>query len=307
MRIAIVASSFARYDKKPLELLEQAGIEYILNDTGQPLTEDELIQLIKGCAGIVIGSEQLTRKVLENNPRLKVIACCGKHLDNIDTSYAQSKGIMIYNPPKGYAIAVAEFTLGLILSLIRQVPYQDREVRAGIWRKRIGNLLHGKRVGIIGLGQIGTAVAERILPFGVEIAYNDPNVHSTSYQKFDLDQLIDWANIITIHCSKPEKTGPILDLGRLSLMQPGSYLINVARGGLIDEKALCGLLTAGHLAGAALDVFSKEPYEGVLKEINNVILTPHIGSYAKESRIIIETDAVKSIIKTLKSTSYSTN
>lgn len=300
MRVAIISSSFARYDKKPLELLSQAGIEYILNEQGYHLTDEELIQIIDGCAGIIVGSEPLPKKVLETNPRLKTIACCGKHLDNIDVEYAQEKNIIIYNPPKGYAIAVAEFTVGLILSLIRQIPYQDKEVRSGVWHKRIGNLLHGKRVGIIGLGQVGKAVAERLLPFGVDIAYNDPNVYSTTFQKFDLDKLIDWSNIITIHCSKPIKAGPILDLGRLSLMQPGSYIINVARGGLIDEKALCGLLTAGHLAGAALDVFGKEPYDGLLKNINNTILTPHIGAYAKESKIIMETDAVTNIIDTLK-------
>lgn len=302
MRVAIIASSFARYDKKPLELLSQAGVEYILNDQGHPFTDEELIQIIDGCAGIIVSSEPLSKKILETNPRLRTIACCGKNLDNIDLEYAQEKNIIIYNPPKGYAIAVAEFTVGLILSLIRQIPYQDREVRSGVWHKRIGNLLHGKRIGIIGLGQIGKVVAERLLPFGVDIAYNDPKVFTTTFQKFDLDKLIDWSNIITIHCSKPEKNAPILDLGRLSLMQPGSYIINVARGGLIDEKALCGLLTAGHLAGAALDVFGKEPYDGLLKNINNVILTPHIGAYAKESKIIMETDAVNSVIDTLKNT-----
>lgn len=302
MRVAIIASSFARYDKKPLELLSQAGVEYILNDQGHPFTDEELIQIIDGCAGIIVSSEPLSKKILETNPRLRTIACCGKNLDNIDLEYAQEKNIIIYNPPKGYAIAVAEFTVGLILSLIRQIPYQDREVRSGVWHKRIGNLLHGKRIGIIGLGQIGKVVAERLLPFGVDIAYNDPKVFTTTFQKFDLDKLIDWSNIITIHCSKPEKNTPILDLGRLSLMQPGSYIINVARGGLIDEKALCGLLTAGHLAGAALDVFGKEPYDGLLKNINNVILTPHIGAYAKESKIIMETDAVNSVIDTLKNT-----
>ena len=136
-------------------------------------------------------------------------------------------------------------------------------------------------------------------PFGVNVGYHDPFADVPGYTRLELDDLMGWADVITLHCPKTENGAPLLDLGRLSLMRPGSIILNIARGGLIDEKALLGLLTAGHLAGAALDCFTKEPYDGPLKEMDNVILTPHIGSYAKEARIIMETDTIKNLLDVL--------
>ena len=301
MKIAITTSSFARYSEEPLELLRQAGIEFVLNDTGRALTEDETIQLLQGCVGVAAGTEPYTKKVMDSIPDLKVISRCGTGMDSVDRAYAETRGIAVCNTPDGPTAAVAELTIGLILTLIRQVPLQDRDIRAGIWKKRMGNLLAGKKVGIVGFGRIGHAVAKRLEPFGVEIAYHDPFMEDKAYPRLGLDSLMDWADIVTLHCAKPEHGGALLDLGRLSLMRPGSFVINVARGGLIDEKALCGLLTAGHLGGAALDVYAKEPYDGPLKAMPNVILTPHIGSYAREARIIMETDTIKNLLNVLNS------
>ena len=163
----------------------------------------------------------------------------------------------------------------------------------------MGNLLHGKNVGIVGFGKIGRTVAHLLEPFGVNIGYHDPFADVPGYTRLELDDLMGWADIITLHCPKTENGAPLLDLGRLSLMRPGSFILNIARGGLIDEKALLGLLTAGHLAGAALDCFAKEPYDGPLKEMDNVILTPHVGSYAKEARIIMETDTIRNLLAVL--------
>ncbi len=301
MKIAITTSSFARYSEEPLELLRQEGIEYILNDIGRTLTEDETIQLLQGCTGVAAGTEPYSKRVIDALPELKIISRCGTGMDSVDAGYARTKGITVCNTPDGPTVAVAELTIGLMLTLLRQVPHQDRDIRNGVWKKRMGNLLNGKHVGIVGLGRIGHAVAKRLEPFGVEIAYHDPFVDDKTYSKLGLDPLMDWADIITLHCAKPENGATLLDLGRLSLMRPGSFVINVSRGGLIDEKALYGLLTAGHLGGAALDVYSKEPYEGPLKDMDNVILTPHIGSYAREARIIMETDTIKNLIGALHS------
>ncbi len=301
MKIAITTSSFARYSEEPLELLRQEGIEYILNDTGRTLTEDETIRLLQGCTGVAAGTEPYSRRVLDALPELKIISRCGTGMDSVDIEYAKSRGIAVCNTPDGPTAAVAELTVGLILTLLRQVPHQDRDIRNGVWKKRMGNLLHGKHVGIIGLGRIGHAVARLLEPFGVEIAYHDPFVDDKNFSRLGLDPLMDWADIITLHCAKPENGATLLDLGRLSLMRPGSFVINVSRGGLIDEKALYGLLTAGHLGGAALDVYTKEPYDGPLKDMDNVILTPHIGSYAREARIIMETDTIKNLIEALHS------
>lgn len=304
MRVAITTSSFARYSEAPLDLLREKGIEYVMNDKGRALTEDEAIQILDGCIGVAAGTEPLTRRVLEAAPGLKVISRCGTGVDNVDHACAKEKGIAVCNTPDGPTLAVAELTVGLMLALLRQVPHQDREVRAGIWKKRMGNLLYGKRVGIVGFGRIGHAVAARLEPFGVEIAYSDPFAEDPAYPKLGLDSLMDWADIVTLHCAKPEGGGFLLDKGRLSLMRPGSYVINVARGGLIDANALYGLLMAGHLGGAALDVYAKEPYDGPLKEMDNIILTPHIGSYAREARIIMEVDTIRNLLAALEAATH---
>lgn len=299
MKIAITTSSFARYSDEPLKLLDAAGVGYVLNDKGRALTEEEAIEILEGCDGVAAGTEPLTKKVMDAVPTLKVISRCGTGMDSVDRAYAAEKGIEVRNTPDGPTLAVAELVVGLILTLMRHVPHQDRELRSGVWKKRMGNLLHGKNVGIVGFGKIGRAVARLLEPFGVNIGYHDPFVADAAYTRLDLDELMGWADVITLHCPKPENGLPLLDLGRLSLMRPGSFVLNVARGGLIDEKALLGLLTAGHLAGAALDCYAKEPYDGPLKDMDNVILTPHIGSYAKEARIIMETDTIKNVLAVL--------
>lgn len=299
MKIAITTSSFARYSDEPLKLLDAAGVGYVLNDKGRALTEEEAIEILEGCDGVAAGTEPLTKKVMDAVPTLKVISRCGTGMDSVDRAYAAEKGIEVRNTPDGPTLAVAELVVGLILTLMRHVPHQDRELRSGVWKKRMGNLLHGKNVGIVGFGKIGRAVARLLEPFGVRISYYDPFVEDGGYARLDLDELMGWADVITLHCPKTENGQPLLDLGRLSLMRPGSFVLNVARGGLIDEKALLGLLTAGHLAGAALDCYAKEPYDGPLKDMDNVILTPHIGSYAKEARIIMETDTIKNVLAVL--------
>lgn len=298
MRIAITTSSFARYSEAPLDLLREKGIDYVVNETGRTLTEDEAIAILQGCAGVAAGTEPLDRRVLEACPDLRVISRCGTGMDNVDRDCAAERGIAVRNTPDGPTRAVAELTIGLMLNLLRQVPHQDRELRAGVWKKRMGNLLHGKRVGIVGLGRIGHAVARLLEPFGVEIAYADPYCDEPAYSRLGLDALMDWADIVTLHCPKQEG-GVLLDKGRLSLMRPGSYVINTARGGLVDTNALYGLLVAGHLGGAALDVFPKEPYDGPLREMDNVILTPHIGSYAREARILMEVETIRNLLAAL--------
>ena len=299
MKIAITTSSFARYSDEPLKLLDEAGVEYVLNDKGRALTEEEAIEILEGCDGVAAGTEPLTRKVMDAVPTLKVISRCGTGMDSVDRACAAEKGIEVRNTPDGPTLAVAELAVGLILTLMRHVPHQDRELRSGVWKKRMGNLLHGKNVGIVGFGKIGRAVARLLEPFGVNVGYHDPFVEDAAYTRLDLDELMGWADVITLHCPKTENGQPLLDLGRLSLMRPGSFVLNVARGGLIDEKALFGLLTAGHLAGAALDCYAKEPYDGPLKDMDNVILTPHIGSYAKEARIIMEMDTIRNVLAVL--------
>lgn len=299
MKIAISTSSFAQYSEEPLRLLEAKGVAHVRNATGRALTEDEAVELLQGCAGVAAGTEPLTRRVMDALPELKVISRCGTGMDNVDGVAAREKGIVVRNTPDGPTLAVAELTLGLALDLLRRVSFMDRETRAGVWKKRMGNLLDGKKLGIVGFGRIGRAVGRLFTACGCEAAFADPFAEDAQSRKMDLDALLAWADIITLHCPKPREDGHLLDARRLESMRKGAWLINAARGGLVDETALHGLLASGHLAGAALDVFAGEPYDGPLARLDNVVLTPHIGSYAVESRIRMEVDAVKNLLDAL--------
>jgi D-3-phosphoglycerate dehydrogenase / 2-oxoglutarate reductase len=300
MKIAITTSSFAQFSTEPLDLLREAGIDYIINPFGRQLTEDETIEILKDCAGIAAGTEPLTARVINALPDLKVISRCGIGIDNVDLKAASDRNIAVRNTPDGPTLAVAELTLAYALSLLRKIPQMDREMRAGVWKKRMGNILRGKNLGIIGFGRIGKAVASVFSPLGVEVAFNDPLVSSDKYKKMTVNDLLPWADILSLHCSKSGGECSMFGMEELSRMKPGSWIINASRGGLIEETALYGLLKSGHLAGAAIDVFKREPYDGPLKELDNVIITPHIGSYAVESRILMEMETIINLIKILK-------
>lgn len=296
MKIAITTTSFAQFSTEPLRLLKEAGIEYINNPFGRKLTEEETISLLKGCVGVAAGTESFTVRVIDALPDLKIISRCGTGMDNVDLKAAAERGIAVRNTPDGPTLAVAELTLSYALNLLRKITQMDREMRAGIWKKRMGNTLNGKKIGIIGFGRIGKAVASVFAPLGVEVAFNDPVVESDIYKKMTVNDLLPWADIISLHCSKSGGECSLFTVEQLRTMKQGGWLINASRGGLVDERGLYELLKSGHLAGAAIDVFEREPYDGPLKELDNVILTPHIGSYAEESRIQMEIETIKNLI-----------
>ena len=171
----------------------------------------------------------------------------------------------------------------------------EKELRMGQWKKRMGNLLSEKRIGIKGFGRIGKKVAELLKPFGCEIAYADPFVEDglLGLQRLSLKELLCWADLVTIHVGVNEK---LIGEEEFKCMKDGAIIINTSRGGVVDESALYGNLKNGHLAGAALDVFEEEPYSGPLKELGNIILTPHIGSYARDTRVEMEEQAVANLL-----------
>ena len=300
MRIALTTSTFAQYSDYPLAILYEAGYEYVLNPYGRKLNEDEAISLLQGCVGVVAGTEPLTARSMESLPGLKVISRCGSGTDNVDIAAAKKRGIAVLNTPDGPTRAVAELTLCYALVLLRKVNQMDRELREGVWKKRMGNTLRGKKVGIIGFGRIGRAVAEVFAPLGVEVAFNDPVAESDTYRKLGVSDLLAWADILAFHCSKTGGECSLFTTEQLRTMKPGSWVINASRGGIVNEDALYEMLKSGHLAGAAVDVFEQEPYNGPLTGLDNIILTPHIGSYARESRIQMEIDSVKNLIAALK-------
>jgi len=297
--VFISTTSFAEHDPSPLEMLRKASMDVQLNPYGRKLTQEECRQHYRDIDGLIAGTEALTAEILKSARNLRVISRCGTGMDNVDLAAAGQQGIKVFNTPDSPTLAVAELTVGLMLALLRHIPRSDREIRTGKWHKRMGNLLQGKKVGIVGLGRIGQKVAELITSLGAQVAYCDPAVNEVGYTSMSLDELLSQSDIISLHVSGGGST-PLLDLKELRSMKPGSWLINCARGGIVDEEVLYQVLQEGRLAGAAIDVFTEEPYNAPLAKLDNVILTPHIGSYALEARVDMEIQAVKNLIEGLK-------
>ncbi len=296
MKMAISTTSFAKFDNTSLDLLKN-HFSIVQNVTGRVLTEAEAMVLFTDCVGIIAGTEPLSKKLMQSLPSLKVISRCGVGLNSVDIMAAKERNIKVCTTAAPTQ-AVAELTLGFALSLLRHIPVAHADITKNLWQKRGGHLLQGKKLGIIGLGNIGQRVAEIFSVLGCSIAYFDPNTKIISQHKaMSMQDLLAWADIITLHC--PPTANTLIGKKELELMPKNSWLINTARGELIDEQALYKQLASGHLAGAALDVFETEPYTGPLSTLENVILSPHCASYAKESRIKMEMEATYNLLNAL--------
>ena len=300
-KVAITTTSFGKYDNEPLDLLRRNGFETVLNPYGRKLKKEEVFELCRDAVGVIAGIETLDADTLEKLTTVKVISRCGTGLDNVDLDIAKKLGIKVFNTPDAPTIAVAELTIGLILNLLRKINRMDFALRQDRWEKLMGNLLCGKNVGIIGFGRIGRKVAELLKHFGCKIKYYDTRiaVEGQDAERVELSELLKDSDIISIHVSTKEQ---IIGESEIKQIKKGAWMVNVSRGGVVDENTLYHALKEGYLTGAAIDVFVQEPYTGPLKELGNVILTPHIGSYAKEARVKMEMDAVENLLKGLEVT-----
>lgn len=301
--ILITTSSFSDKDPSPLEKLKGRGFAVVLNPHGRKLTEGEIGSLIREHQPVALlaGVEPLTAAVLGlAAPHLKVISRCGIGMDSVDLEAAAALGITVTNTPDAPTIPVAELTLGLMLSLLRKIHVSDASIRAGGWERPMGSLLHGKKVGIIGCGRIGSRVANVLTVMECRVMGHDPAVASNLYcEMASLESLLRDADMVSLHLPYSAQTHHFMDYDRLQMMKRGACLVNASRGGLIDEAVLLQALQSGHLAGAALDCFENEPYTGPLKNMDNVLLTGHIGSYAREARSMMEMQAVDNILRVL--------
>ncbi len=301
--ILITTSSFGKLDQEPLTLIESKGFHPILNPYKRKLTESEVDELINNHqpVGMIAGVEPLTRQVMANAKHLMVISRCGIGMDNVDLTAAKEMSIAVINTPDAPTIPVAELTIGMMLSLLRRIHRSDSSIRKGVWERPMGNLLHGKTVGLIGCGRIGSYVAELLSAFGCTILGCDPFlVEKTRFKLVDLDNLLSKSDIISIHMPYSKNNHHFINTTCLSKMKTGAFLVNAARGGLVDEKALMEVLSSGKLGGAAIDCFEKEPYDGPLKNLDNVLLTGHIGSYAREGRLMMEKQSVENLFRELE-------
>lgn len=304
-KILTSPSSIGQIASDPFDLLESHGFEVVKNPFGRKLTEDETIKLAKDCVGIVAGVENLNAKVIDALPNLKCISRVGVGMDSVDIPHAESKGIQVLNTPNGPTRAVAELTLGLTMSLLRKIPNAHYDLRNKVWKKQTGNLLFKKKVGILGLGRIGRMTAEMFRALGNPVAGYDlyPNeewAKENGVEILELKELLTTSDIITIHVPAKADGSAVITKAELDLLKDDAFVVNVSRGGVIDEDALYKVLQSGKLSAVALDVFSQEPYSGPLCDLENVVLTPHIGSYAKEGKLKMEVDAAQNLIKALK-------
>ena len=299
-KVLIGPSSFAEIDPEPMDRLVESGCTVIDNPYKRKLTKNEVIELLSdGITGIIAGLEPLDREVLETST-LKVLSRCGSGMSNVDIDTAERLGIKVYSTPFGPVNAVAELTLACLLSLLRELPRMDQALHEKKWEKRIGSELKGKKVAIIGFGRIGRRVYELISAFGSQVITVDPVFDGkiNDVKLMTLNNALKEADIISIHSSS---TACLLGKNEFALMKDGVYLLNAARGEVIDEKELIIALDSGRVAGAWLDTFTEEPYSGPLCNYPQVILSPHVGSYTKECRLTMESEAVENLLKGLAS------
>jgi D-3-phosphoglycerate dehydrogenase / 2-oxoglutarate reductase len=302
LRVLVSTSSFAAADPTPLKRLEQAGCEVTLNPHGRVLTEDEVVALLADVDGLIAGTEPLTERVMAERPQLRVISRVGVGLERVDLVAAVERGVRVFITPDALTDAVAELTLGAMLTVLRRVPEMNAALHAGGWEKKMGTLLRGKTVGIVGLGRIGKAVALLLQPFGVRVVARDAEpdrewAEAHGVEFMSLDDLVGVVEILTVHASGRDC---LIGADELSRLPAGAIVLNAARGGLVDEHALHEGLVSGRIAGCYLDTFEREPYDGPLRDVPNALLTPHAGSYAREARARMELEAVENLLSVLE-------
>lgn len=303
-RVLITTVPFGEVDRGALDRLETAGIEYVINPIGRRLKEGELADLAGDFGVLIAGTEPITAAVMARAPHLHMIARVGIGLDNVDLPAARARGILVTYTPDAPAPAVAELTIGLMLNLLRRIPLTDRNLRNGVWYRAQGRRLSEQTVGVIGVGRVGHRVIRHLAGFGPKILANDlvPDVdfgNEHGVRWVDKPTIYREADIITLHVPLTPLTRRLITRKEIELMKPGAVLINTARGGMIDEHDLAEALRSERLAGAALDVFTQEPYSGELATLESCVLTCHMGSMSADCRARMEIEATEEVVRCL--------
>jgi phosphoglycerate dehydrogenase-like enzyme len=281
--VAVTARSFRQVPGEHQELLRATGLPVRFPEADRPLDERELVELVRGCWGLIVGVDPVTAAVLDAGP-LQVVVRFGTGTDNIDLAAARSRGVKVSSTPGANARSVAELTIGLLLALARHLVVHDREVRSGSWSRHPGMELTGRRLGVVGYGAVGHEVAGIAAALGMKVVATDPAVRDADVPLVDLETLLTSSDAVTLHVPLTDDTRGMIGAAQLARMRPQALLVNTARGGLVDERALAQALAAGRLGGAAFDTFEREPpAASPLLALDNFIASPHAGAATVEA------------------------
>lgn len=305
MLVQVTTSTFGKAGSKPVDYLNSKGIPFKTNPYGRKLTEDEAIEVISGADAVIAGTEPLTENVLKQLPDLKIISRCGTGMNNVDLDVAKELGIKVFNTPTVHVDAVAELALAGTLATLRSFVKNDQTVRSGEWKKSMGRSLYDKNVGMVGFGKVGRRFCELLNPFTSNLFFFDPFLDERTSvlndaKRVTLDQLFENSDIISLHVPYTKENHHMINAENLSLAKKNVTIVNTSRGGLINEEDLYMFLQDNPEAGAYLDVFENEPYDGRLKDLDNVILSPHVGTSTKETREEMELEAAMNLVNALE-------
>ena len=305
MKVLITTVPFGKENRMPLDLLEMHNIEYVINPLNKKLTEDDLVGLISDYDVIIAGTEKITDKVMTKGDNVKFISRVGIGLDSVDLLAAERHGIIVSYTPDAPAPAVADLTMGLMYSLLRKVHEANIQLHQGNWHRYFGKRLADCSIGLIGAGRVGSLVlknlqslgCKRILYYDKKVRFKEENNEQVVFS--DKEEIYKMSDIISLHIPLDIETKNMITIKEMRLMKKNSFLINTARGGIINERDLCIALQEKLIAGAAIDAFEDEPYSGELVKHDNCILTAHMGSMTADCRARMEIEATEEAIRFL--------
>jgi len=302
MKIFVSTHPFSSTSELPMRLVKENGLELSVNEHGKKITSEELAQDIKDAEVLVAGTEKITEDVFKNAPHLKFISRVGIGLDGVDFELCKKYGVKVAYTPDAPTMAVAELCVGLIIDLARKISHTEKAIKNGVWNRHMGMLLYGKTVGIFGMGRIGKSLVHLLSTFNVNFKVYDIEPDLAFGRLYNVEfvskeGVLKNSDIVSINVPLKEDTKDYITLNELKMMQQHAILVNTARGGIVNESDLYRALKDNMIAGAAVDVFEEEPYVGNLKELDNILLTCHMGASTIDSRTDMEVQALEEVIR----------
>lgn len=301
-KVVATTVTFGKFNDAPIERLIEAGCEVTTNKKGRPFTKEEIIEESNGADALIVGTDKVTREVINHlDDSVKIIAKHGVGFDSIDLEAAKEKNIFVTNAPGANSNEVADLAIGFLLSLARNIPIGNKEVREGIWNKIVGISMKGKTIGVIGTGAIGSKVIKRTIGFDMEIlAYDlidNPEAINLGAEYVDKETLLKNSDFITLHLPNTPETHHFISKDELNIMKDNVLIVNTARAGLVDYGALNDALANGKVRGYATDDFEEEPTPYLdIFDYDNVIITPHIGATTIDANLIMGNKAVDCVL-----------